>query len=94
MKIWIGAGGEPSSAEEYSGLDLFQPENIMIILLSREQSLRADSLPLCKSEKVLPDMPGGAGSGHLESRPVVCTKFIQVCYGMYWYVPCCGTVPI
>ncbi len=39
-RIWIGAGGEPSCAEEC--LDLFQN----IILLSREQSLSADSLAL------------------------------------------------
>ncbi len=37
VRIWIGAGGETSCAEEC--LDLFQN----IILLSREQSLTADT---------------------------------------------------
>ncbi len=51
VRIWIGAGGEPSCAEEC--LDLSQN----IIHLSGEQSLTADSLVLWKLEKVLQDMP-------------------------------------
>ena len=51
VRIWIGAGGEPSCAKEC--LDLSQ--NI-ILLSTREQFLTADSLVLWKLEKVLPDM--------------------------------------
>ncbi len=51
VRIWIGAGGEPSRAEEC--LDLSPSQNITH--LSREQSISADSLILSKSEKVPPD---------------------------------------
>ncbi len=51
VRIWIGADGEPCCAEEC--LDLFQN----IILLSREQSLSADSLVLKKLGKVPLDLP-------------------------------------
>jgi hypothetical protein len=50
VRIWIGAGGEPSCADECLGL--FQ----YTFLLTREQPLTANSLVLWKSEKVLPDM--------------------------------------
>ncbi len=54
VRIWIGAGGEPSCQCAEECLDLFQN----VILLSWEPSLRvtADSLVLQKSEKVPPDV--------------------------------------